>query len=525
MVENKPKTPKEPNCRFIQYKSDIRKASQNTTHFMVLARIPGGVITPEQWLVLDKLTKSYGSGTVKLTTRQELQIFGVKEANRKKVIKEVNLAIKNASLPGSETICNVMCTSHQSKHHTEVYNWAKLINDKLLSNRSANNDFPLDQQGSLNNPDFSTIIPIDGSSYLPFKIGFAIPPSNDIDVLSQDIGFIAIIRNKKLIGFNVAISGGLESMENDRITYPQLEIIGFCKPEQTYDLCINLYLIHRDYLNTSSQANVQFKYTIDKLGHRVVKKLLEDRLGWKLEETKSFDFEINTDLYGCFEGLDRKWHITLYLENGIISDQNGCQLLTGLREIAKVHTGDIRLTASKNIILTNITKQKRKEIIELINHYNLNYGKHYSMLRRNSLACEGLPKCRFAIAEAENYLPLFLEKIEIILEENRLRNEEITIRMTGCSNGCVRHTLADIGFVGTSLGNYNMYLGGSLDGNRLSKMYRENIGEKEILEEIRYILSRFSNERNKLEPFGDFVIRKGIFKITNNGNKFNYSCT
>jgi sulfite reductase (NADPH) hemoprotein beta-component len=194
--------------------------------------------------------------------------------------------------------------------------------------------------------------------------------------------------------------------------------------------------------------------------------------------------------------------------------------MTGLREIAKVHTGDIRLTANQNVIIANVSSQKKKIISELIEQYQLTDGKHYSALRRSSMACVALPTCGLAMAEAERYLPSLIDKIDAIVEENGLQNEEITIRMTGCPNGCARHALGEIGFIGKAPGKYNMYLGAAFDGSRLSKMYRENIGEEEILNEMKVLLSRYAKERNEGEHFGDFVIRAEVIKATTDGTNF-----
>jgi sulfite reductase (NADPH) hemoprotein beta-component len=307
----------------------------------------------------------------------------------------------------------------------------------------------------------------------------------------------------------------------DKTTYPQLaKVIGFCKPEQVYDLAEKVITIQRDYGNRSVRKNARFKYTVDRLGLENVKHELENRLGWKLEEAKPFSFDHNGDRYGWVQGLKGKWHFTLYVQNGRIADFDGYSLKTGLREIAKVHNGDFRLTANQNLIIGSVSTKKKKKITELLEKYGLTDGKHHSALRRSSMACVALPTCGLAMAEAERYLPTLIDKIEEIVEDNGLRDKEITIRMTGCPNGCARHALGEIGFIGKAPGKYNMYLGAAFDGSRLSKMYRENIGEEEILSELRTILPRYAKERNEGEHFGDFVIRAGIIAATTDGTNF-----
>ncbi|MEW8987973.1 MAG: NADPH-dependent assimilatory sulfite reductase hemoprotein subunit, partial [Bacillus sp. (in: firmicutes)] len=344
----------------------------------------------------------------------------------------------------------------------------------------------LDEERVAGTPDVE-VEPMYGPLYLPrkFKIGMAIPPENDVDVFSQDLGYIAIIEDGKLVGFNVAIGGGMGMSHGDKTTYPQLaKVIGFCKPEQVYDVAEKVITIQRDYGNRSVRKNARFKYTVDRLGLENVKSELENRLGWKLDEAKPYSFDHNGDRYGWVKGLKGNWHFTLFVQGGRIADFDGYPLKTGLREIAKVHKGDFRLTANQNLIIGSVSAQKKKKITELLEKYGLTDGKHHSAIRRSSIACVALPTCGLAMAEAERYLPTLIDKIEEIVEENGLRDKEITIRMTGCPNGCARHALGEIGFIGKAPGKYNMYLGAAFDGSRLSKMYRENIGEEEILREL-----------------------------------------
>lgn len=420
---------------------------------------------------------------------------------------------------------NVMCNPnpYQSEIHSEVYEWSKRLSDYLLPRTRAYHELWLDEEKVAGTPEMEEVEPMYGSLYLPrkFKIGIAVPPSNDIDVFSQDLGFIAIVEDGRLVGFNVAIGGGMGMTHGDKTTYPQLaKVIGFCTPGQILEVAEKVITIQRDYGNRSDRKNARFKYTVDRLGLETVKEELENRLGWRLVEAKPFHFDHNGDRYGWVEGVQGKWHFTLFVQGGRIADFDDYKLMTGLREIAKIHTGDFRLTANQNLIIANVSSENKKKINELIEQYGLTDGKHYTALRRSSLACVALPTCGLAMAEAERYLPVLLDKIDAIIDENGLRDEEITIRMTGCPNGCARHALGEIGFIGKAPGKYNMYLGAAFDGCRLSKMYRENIGEEEILSELRVLLSRYAKERQEGEHFGDFVIRAGIVKATTDGTNF-----
>ncbi|MGG0839191.1 assimilatory sulfite reductase (NADPH) hemoprotein subunit [Bacillus paralicheniformis] len=515
---------------YLQDDRDLRNERQKQKlepayQFMLRVRMPGGVATPEQWLVMDELARKYGNGTLKLTTRETFQMHGILKWNMKKTIQSIHSAMLDTIAACGDVNRNVMCVSnpYQSEIHREVYEWSKKLSDDLLPRTRAYHEIWLDEEKVAGTPDAEELEPMYGPLYLPrkFKIGIAVPPSNDIDVFSQDLGFIAIVEDDELIGFNVAIGGGMGMTHGDKATYPQLaKVIGFCKPDQLYDVAEKTITIQRDYGNRSVRKNARFKYTIDRLGLETVKNELENRLGWSLPEAKPYHFEHNGDRYGWVKGVKGRWHFTMFIEGGRVTDYDDYKLMTGLREIAKVHTGDIRLTANQNLIIANVTSQKKKKISELIEQFGLTDGRHYTALRRSSIACVALPTCGLAMAEAERYLPKLIDKIDEIIEENGLKNEEITIRMTGCPNGCARHALGEIGFIGKAPGKYNMYLGAAFDGSRLSKMYRENIGEEEILKELRDILPRYAKERHEGEHFGDFVIRAGIVKETTDGTNF-----
>ncbi|MCM3764730.1 assimilatory sulfite reductase (NADPH) hemoprotein subunit [Neobacillus niacini] len=515
---------------YLQDDRDLRNERQKQKlepayQFMLRVRAPGGVVTPEQWLVLDRLADKNANGTIKLTTRQSFQFHGILKWNMKETIQEVHHTLLTTLAACGDVNRNVMCNPNpdQSEIHGEVYEWAKLLSDYLLPRTRAYHEIWLDEEKVAGTPDVEEVEPLYGPTYLPrkFKIGIAVPPSNDIDLFSQDLGFIAIVEAGKLVGFNVAIGGGMGSTHGDKATYPQVaKVIGFCTPDQIVQLAEQTIAIQRDYGNRSVRKNARFKYTVDRIGLDVVKKELEDRLGWTLAEAKPYHFDHNGDRYGWVKGVGGKWHFTLFVENGRVKDFDGYQLKTGLREIAKVHTGDFRLTPNQNLVIANVSSQKKKKMNELMDQYGLTDGKHHSAIRRNSMACVALPTCGLAFAESERYLPGLIDKMEEIVDEHGLRDEEITIRMTGCPNGCARPALAEIALIGKAVGRYNLYLGAAFDGSRLNKMYRENIGEAEILSELRMLLGRYAREREAGEHFGDFVIRVGIVKAVEDGTQF-----
>jgi sulfite reductase (NADPH) hemoprotein beta-component len=515
---------------YLQDDRDLRNERQKQKlepayQFMLRVRLPGGVATPAQWLVMDELAEKNGNGTLKLTTRQTFQMHGILKWNMKNTIQEIHQSLLDTIAACGDVNRNVLCTSnpYQSELHLEVYEWAKHLSNHLLPRTRAYHEVWLDEERVAGTPETEEVEPMYGPTYLPrkFKIGIAVPPANDIDVFSHDLGLIAIVEDGKLVGFNVAIGGGMGSTHGDKATYPQLaKVIGFCTPDQIQDVAEKVITIQRDYGNRSVRKNARFKYTVDRLGLETVKEELENRLGWGLGEAKAYHFDHNGDRYGWVKGIQGKWHFTLFIQSGRVADVDDYKLKTAIREIAKIHSGEFRLTANQNLTIANVSTQKKKKINELIEQYGLTDGMQYTALRRSSMACVALPTCGLAMAEAERYLPVLLDKIEGIIDENGLRDKEITIRMTGCPNGCARPGLGEIAFMGKAPGKYNMYLGAAFDGSRLNKMYRENIGEEEILSELRVLLSRYAKEREDGEHFGDFVIRAGIVKAVTDGTNF-----
>ncbi|MFE5317672.1 assimilatory sulfite reductase (NADPH) hemoprotein subunit [Paenibacillus sp. NPDC056579] len=494
--------------------------------FMLRVRAAGGVVTSDQWLMMDRIAQNYANGTIRLTTRQSFQLHGVLKWNMKKTIREVNDALLSTLAACGDVNRNVMCNPnpYQSEVHSEVYEWARRISNHLDPRTRAYHEIWLDGEKIVDSQDNDVEQePIYGKVYLPrkFKIGMAVPPSNDVDVFSQDLGYIAIIEDGRLVGFNVTVGGGMGMTHGDPLTYPQVaQVIGFCTPEQVVDVAEKTVTIQRDYGDRSVRKHARFKYTIDDRGIDWFIEELSSRLGWKLEAARPYTFEHNGDRYGWVKGSNGKWHFTLFIQNGRVMDEGDYLLMTGLREIAKIHTGDFRLTPNQNLIIGNVSSQKKKKIEDLIKEYGLSDGVQHTALQRNSMACVALPTCGMAMAEAERYLPELLQKIEPMLNEAGLREDDIVIRMTGCPNGCARPMLAELAFIGKAPGKYNMYLGGGFAGDRLNKLYKENIGETEILESLQPIITQYAKERHEGEHFGDFTIRAGYVKEVRSGQDF-----
>jgi sulfite reductase (NADPH) hemoprotein beta-component len=491
--------------------------------FMIRIRVPGGVATPQQWLETDRLATQFANSTIKLTTRQAFQFHGIIKSNLKRTIAEINQAAMDTIAACGDVNRNVMCNPNPylSGVHAEVLKVSQQISDHLTPATRAYHEIWLDgEKVESSEEDFE---PIYGKTYLPrkFKITVAVPPSNDVDIYANCLSFIAIVEGGKLVGFNVAVGGGMGMTHGAEDTYPRLaDVIGFCTVDQVTDVAEKVVLVQRDFGCRTERKHARMKYTVDDHGADWILAKLNEYLGYDLEPVREFKFEDNGDRYGWVEGVNGKWNLTLFIQGGRVLDTPSYPMRTGLREIAKIHDGDFRLTANQNLMIANISAAKRQVIEKLLEQYGIKDSHLESALRLNSLACVALPTCALSLAESERYLPSLLTELEEVIEESGLRHDAITIRMTGCPNGCARPYISEIGFVGRSPGCYNVYLGGGFAGQRLSKMYRENFPGTEIKELLAPIIRRYAKERDAGERFGDFCIRAGYVAATEEGKDF-----
>ncbi|MUJ20579.1 assimilatory sulfite reductase (NADPH) hemoprotein subunit [Aliivibrio fischeri] len=479
---------------------------------MLRARMPGGIITPKQWLAIDKFAEENTSyGSLRLTTRQTFQFHGVLKPNIKLMHQTLNSIGIDSIATAGDVNRNVLCTTNpvESELHQEAYEWAKKISEHLLPKTRAYAEIWLDGE-KLETTDEEPIL---GSNYLPrkFKTTVVIPPQNDVDVHANDLNFIAIADNGKLVGFNVLVGGGLAMTHGDTATYPRkADDFGFVPLEKTLDVAAAVVTTQRDWGNRSNRKNAKTKYTLDRVGSDVFKAEVEKRAGVQFEESRPYELTERGDRIGWVEGIDGKHHLALFIENGRLLDYPGKPLKTGVAEIAKVHQGDFRMTANQNLIVAGVLSEQKDHIEQIARAHGLIDDTH-SEQRKNSMACVAFPTCPLAMAEAERFLPEFVTEIEGVLKKHNLPEEDnIIFRVTGCPNGCGRAMLAEIGLVGKAPGRYNFHLGGNRSGTRVPKMYKENITDRQILTEIDQLVGRWATERNENEGFGDFTIRAGI---------------
>jgi sulfite reductase (NADPH) hemoprotein beta-component len=481
--------------------------------FMIRLRLPGGVMKPEQWVDLHHIAGENSTGVLKITTRQTIQLHGV----LKSVIKPTLKAFREAHLTTIATCGdinrNVLCSSHpkQSPLHAEIFEYAKEMNKMLLPKTHAYYEIWLDEEKIADKK--SEEDPLYQDRYMPrkFKIAIAIPPNNDVDVFANDIGLIAVEKNGKLKGFNIAIGGGMSTTHGNPDHYARLgSIIGFADTkEKLLKAVYEILTIQRDYGNRSDRKLARLKYTVDRLGLEWWKEELARRTGFQLEKEKPFKFESRRDYYGWEQNHEGLWYYTLYIENGRVLDDEKLLMKSALLEVAKTGKANFIFTCNQNLILGDIKNEDKEAVDDILKRYLItHHTDNASVVRKNAMACVALNTCPLALAEGQRYLPSLLDKIEQLLVNHGLENEEIIIRMTGCPNGCARPYAAEIGFVGTALGKYNLHIGGDHLGLRLNKMYKESLDEQAILSELDNLFATFSRERMEGEKFGDFTNRK-----------------
>jgi sulfite reductase (NADPH) hemoprotein beta-component len=479
--------------------------------FMIRLRIPGGLMTPSQWIAAHHIAGKYSTGVIKITTRQTIQLHGILKNKIKPTLKEFDKVKLDSIAACGDVNRNVACASHpsQSSIHKQIHEYADKISRLLLPKTRSYYEIWLDEEKI---EEYNETDPLYEDRYLPrkFKIGIGIPPNNDVDVLANDLGLIAIIENNKLKGFNIAVGGGLSTTHGNPDTYPRLAtVLGFTgSEEKTLKAVYEVLTIQRDYGNRSDRKLARLKYTLDRMGVDAFKKELEKRCGFLLEDIRPYTFTERKDLYGWQQDDFGNWHYTLFVENGRILDDEKTAMKTGLLEIAETGKANFRFTSNQHLILSDIKEEDKPEIESILQKYKLiEHTAQASSIRKNAMACVALPTCPLALAEAQRYLPSLVSKIEPLLIKHSLQQDEIVLRMTGCPNGCARPYAAEIGLIGTATGKYNLHIGGDRQGERLNTKYKENLNEEQILQTLNEMFAAYVKDRSQVESFGDFANR------------------
>ena len=480
--------------------------------YMIRLRLPGGFLKPDQWIGLHHIAGDHSTGVIKITTRQTIQLHGIYKSEVKPTIKAFDTLKLDSIAACGDVNRNVIVSAHPafSAIHEEIFKYAETISQMALPKTRAYYEIWLDEEPLVEKQKEKDELYQD--RYLPrkFKIGIAIPPNNDVDVFGNDIGLIAIVENNELKGFNIAAGGGLSTTHGNPNTYARLAtVLGFIPPgEKILKAVYEIITIQRDYGNRSDRKLARLKYTIDRMGIDTFKSELEKRCGFALEPARDYKFSERKDAYGWQQNHEGKWYFTLFIENGRVLDDAGIAMKTALFEVAKTGKANFRFTANQNLILSDILEKDKKEIESILNEFGIIvHNEKASEIRKSAIACVAFNTCPLALAEAQRYLPSLITKIEPILEKHGLLKDDISLRMTGCPNGCGRPYIAEIGLIGTAYGLYNLHIGGDRLGERLNTKYKENLNEEGILAELDRLFDNYSNNKSNGETFGDYANR------------------
>ncbi len=490
--------------------------------FMIRARIPGGLLTTSQWLGMDRIATQHANRTIRLTTRQAIQFHGVIKRNLKETVAEINRAMLDTIAACGDVNRNVMSPPLpvMSSVHRQVQSYAEALSEHLMPKTRAYHEIWLD--GKKLESSEVEIEPIYGDTYLPrkFKAAFVIPPQNDVDVFAQDLGLITIVKDGKIAGFNVTVGGGMGMTHGETDTYPRLaNVMGFIGPENLLAVAEAVVTTQRDYGDRSNRKHARLKYTIEDRGIDWFRGEVERRSAVIFAAAEKFAFVANGDVYGWQRDDVGAWHYGLFIENGRVGDFGTRRLLSGLRTIAERHDSELRLTPNQNLIISKVSDRGKAAIQALLIEYGIENSVHSSRLRLNSMACVAFPTCGLAMAESERYLPTLIDKLDAMLAELGLADEPITIRMTGCPNGCARPYIAEIGLVGKGPGRYTVFLGAGFAGERLGAPVLDNANEAEVLDTLQPLFADFAAERDGGEHFGDFLVRTGAVREVRAGRQ------
>ncbi len=489
---------------------DLRKTGKKYI-MMVRGRIPGGVMTPRQWCVFDDLASRYGNNTLRITTRQSIQFHGIVKSGLRPVIKSINESLLSTLAACGDVNRNVLAPPMPAftKARDQVFQDCHKVALALAPKTRAYHSIWIDgEELNLEDPANKEFVdPLYGKTYLPrkFKIAFVIPPVNDVDVLTNCLGFIAIVENDQLVGYNLAVGGGMGRSHGNQVTYPRLaDVIGFLTPDKVVDVAKAVLTIHRDFGDRADRKHARLKYVVAERGADFMRAEINRRAGIQLESARPFQFTTMSDLYDWRRAVDGTWFLGLFVETGRIQ---GAQK-TALRAVAERFSNlEFRLTTNQNVILANVPEADKAAVNALLLEHGARTENQASVLHAVAMACPALPTCGLALAESERMLPGLVDRIDKLCAEVGLAGEEIIIRSTGCPNGCARPYMAEIAFVGKAPGRYQVWLGGNVSGTRLNRVWKEVVKEAEVETELRPVLARYAKERQVNERLGDWCER------------------
>ena len=487
-----------------------------------MRRIPGGLLSSLQWQGLDEIARKFANDTIRVTTRQAVQFHGVVKRELKETMQSINRATLDTIAACGDVNRNVMAPplTTLSTVHRDVQHFAEQLSEHLMPKSRAYHEIWLDGKKLASSEKEHE--PIYGDTYLPrkFKAAFVVPPQNDVDVFAQDLGFIAVVKNGKVAGFNVTVGGGMGMTHGETDTYPRLgDVLGFIESDAVLAVAEAVVTTQRDHGDRSNRRHARLKYTIDDHGIDWFRREVERRSGVTFLDSEPYTFVANGDNYGWIRDDGGLWHYGLFVENGRVGDFGSRKLLSGLREIARLNKVEFRLTPNQNVVISRVATSDKPVIDRLLAEFGIENSEQASPLRLNSMACVAFPTCGLAMAESERYLPSLIDKLDALLAANGLDGEAITIRMTGCPNGCARPYIAEIGLVGKGPGRYKLFLGAGFKGERLGAPYLDNANEDDILTTLGPLFARYAEKRSDAEHFGDFLVRTGVVRAVTEGRR------
>lgn len=514
---------------------DKRKVAKEYS-VMVRTRQTGGIVPAAQYLVYDALSGKFANGTLRITSRQTFQFHGVLQQGIGSLIKSINDALsstlatcgdvnRNVTAPSNPpvdaitqaieddafTLTRVLLPKTTSYHSI----WVEGVQVDLgLGDKIAKARASVDQTNPYLPPPAdhddsgASVDNLYGKTYLPrkFKTGFALPPNNDIDVFTNDMGYVAIVEGGKLIGYNLLVGGGLGTSHGNKATYPRLaDVIGFVTREQVVAVGEAVIKIHRDWGDRTDRKHARIKYVLQEKGVEWFKAELAQRLGAPLPAAKPFLFKGQGDAFGWTKQSDGKWFLGLFIETGRVKDAGDYKLKTALRLIAEQFAPTYRLTATQNLILSDIKEADKAALEKVLHDHGCAIVFNPGLVKGRGMACPALPTCGLSLAESERVFPAILGQIEDAQVAAGFGGEELVVRMTGCPNGCARPYNAEIGFVGKAPGKYNLMLGGNREGTRLARLFRESVPAAEIPVVIGGLFQQYAKDRKADQAFGDWV--------------------
>ena len=502
-------------------RKERRKAGQEKDYsVMVRTKLPGGILSAEQYLVHDQLADKFGNGTLRFTTRQGIQFYGILKGDISSLLKELDDALITTLAACGDVNRNVMAcpAPEKNRQHALINSLAQELESHLLPRAGTYYDLWLDGQKQKTSTVTYTepvdeVEPIYGKTYLPrkFKIGIAFAQDNCVDVFTQDIGIVPVLEGETLRGYNILVGGGMGMSHAKADTFPRLaDPLGFVQPDEILKAAEVIVAIQRDHGNRENRKRARLKYLIHDWGIDAFRAEFNTRFGRKIDDwVEVGPFEVDDHLGWRAQG-DGRYYYGIPVENGRVKDAGSVRLRSGLRKIAEQFGTELRITPHHNILVTDLQAHQKNELLALLKEYGIRTKEEISNARRYSIACPALPTCGQAITESERVMPDVITGIEKALASLGLGAEDIAIRMTGCPNGCARPYTAELAFVGRSLNQYNIYVGGSFEGLHIVQEYAELVPYDALVTTVTPLFAYWRQARQPDERFGDFCRRVGV---------------